>query len=194
MNVIRLAGRACFAAVFVAHGWSVASRPPEQLAATQATLDRLAPLLRRVLPRAWADKVPTEAANLSRTLGAIEAAAGVCYGLSILPRTTAGVLAAAVVPQVVTAARTPDAAERRRGLTQSLALLGGAVVATQEGRTRVSAARRAVRGAKALGRGYGRYLRGVGTVTAVAGAAVGRHVRADAARLRRASANRGGTR
>ncbi|MCL2315976.1 MAG: hypothetical protein FWC46_02670 [Actinomycetia bacterium] len=132
MNLILLAGRALFAAYFVVDGADRAGRTPEQLSSAQDTLDAWLPRLRRVVPPRLADRVPADAATWMKALGGLEIAAGVCYGLNVLPRPAAAVLAAASLPAAATGLLTSDPARGREAATHGLALLGAAIVATQE--------------------------------------------------------------
>jgi len=131
MNLIQVAGRACFAAFFVVHGAGVRTPTPEATVRVQARIDRALGLARRVVPAAWLEQLPTDAATWLRWLGTAEMGAGVCYGLNIARRPAAGVLALASLPHVAEGALADDPTARRDGLLRGLALLGGSLAAAQ---------------------------------------------------------------
>jgi len=142
MNLPQVAGRACFAAFFVVHGMDVRTPTPEAIGRTQVRIDRVAGLARRVVPAAWLDQVPTDAATWLRWLGTAEIAAGACYGLNVARRPAAAVLALASVPHVAEGALADDSTARRDGLLRGLALLGGSLAAAQAAAPRPAAVTR----------------------------------------------------
>jgi uncharacterized membrane protein YphA (DoxX/SURF4 family) len=168
MNVVRMVGRACFAAFFIADGMKVAGRPAAELTGVQRTMDKMLPVVRRLAPDYVAKRLPDDATVWARWIGTAEIAAGVCYGSGFLARPAAAALCAASVPQVLAAAVEKDPEARQQTLIRGVALLGAAMVGTQDMGGRTSLLRRAVRGATAMGRAEMRVARSVVTASAKA--------------------------
>jgi uncharacterized membrane protein YphA (DoxX/SURF4 family) len=152
MNVVRMMGRACFAAFFVVDGLKVAQRPHAELAGVHPVMDTLVPLARRLAPEWVAQRLPDDAAVWARWIGTAEIAAGVCYGSGVLARPAAAVLCAASVPHVLAGLSGEDPQVRQQRLLHGLALLGGALVATQDKPHRRGIVSRGVHGAARLGK------------------------------------------
>ncbi|MCL1840475.1 MAG: hypothetical protein FWF75_01820 [Propionibacteriaceae bacterium] len=166
MNVVRTAGRACFAAFFVVDGLRMADRSEQDLAGVQAVMDRVLPTVRRLAPTWVSDRLPDDAVTWSKAIGSAQAAAGACYGANVLARPAAAVLALASVPQVLAGLTCKDPHQRRDIMLHGLALLGAALVATQEPSRRRSLMGAAFRGIAAVDVLEARAVRRVGSAAA----------------------------
>ena len=166
MNVVRTAGRACFAAFFVMDGLQMAQRTPDAAAGAQAVLDKVMPVVRRIAPSWVVERLPADAVAWSKAVGMAELTAGLCYGMNAFSRPAAAALALASVPQVLSGLASDSSEERRDHMLRGLALLGAALVATQEKPRRRGLVHRALRGFVAVDALEARAVRRVGSAAA----------------------------
>lgn len=148
MSLLRFAGRLLYSAYFVQDGYNLLTKPDQNVAQVEATIDRVVPAVQSFLPPDAADRVPEDARTWTRLLGGAQILGGLAYATGIARRPGAILLAAATLPRLVGAAT--DSSDRSGLLTQ-LALFGGAVVATQDTAGRPGLAWRAEQSRRAIG-------------------------------------------
>lgn len=125
MSVVRRVARPLLASMFVVGGVDQLKHPSSKSEAARPVVGRLAPLLR----------LPEDTELLVRANGVLMAGAGTMLALGRLPRLSAAVLAASLVPTTISAHRyweeeDPQArAQQRVHLLKNLGLLGGLLLA-----------------------------------------------------------------
>ncbi len=137
MNLIRLVARPLLAAPFIADGWSALRDPSPHVERAEA----LTPLVEKAGFTLSEDRLTL----VTRALGAVTVAAGVALALGKGQRTAAAVLAGAALPLAVVnnpvwqASSREERHDTRQGLTRSLALFGGLLIASTDREGRPSA-------------------------------------------------------
>jgi uncharacterized membrane protein YphA (DoxX/SURF4 family) len=129
MNLIRFTARALLSSYFIAQGLGALKNPEQASVELQGCLDSVKPLADKVLPADLAAKLPEQGADLVKVQGVAQMAAGLGFGVNLLRRPAAGVLAATMVPKVL--ASLPKRGEKTDvgELVTNLALFGAAVLA-----------------------------------------------------------------
>jgi len=156
MTLVRFAGRALYSAFFIADGYKSFTQPDTYVAEVKRTIDAVMPAARKVLPDEVNDRLPEDTRSWVRILAGVQVAAGAAYTLNILRRPAAVALGLTMVPHVVASlpSRSLPAAQRTRSrgnLLRNLALLGGAVIASQDTQGQPSLVYRARYGWQQLG-------------------------------------------
>lgn len=147
MNLVRAIGRLLLGGFFVSHGYRAVRDPEHLVPAAQPLTDRLVPFAQKTLPPEAASYIPEDAATLVRLNGAATLVGGLGIVTGIGRRGAASLVAASMIPHVVAA--NPKAAplgerDARRSLfMRNLALLGAALVVSQDTQGRPSLAWRA---------------------------------------------------
>src|SRR4051794_4519534 len=167
MAISRLFARPMLASMFIVGGIDSVRNASTKAGAAEPVTERLVPLLQRVVPQ-----LPSDPATLVRLNGAAQVAAGIGLASGRLPRLSAAVLAATLVPTTAAGHRfweKSDPSERaaqRIHFFKNVSMLGGLIIASgdtegQPGilwRTR-RAAKDARREARQLARGARREAR-----------------------------------
>jgi putative oxidoreductase len=130
MAISRVFARPMLASMFITGGIDSIRNASSKAAAAEPVTEKLAPLLQRVLPQ-----LPSDPATLVRLNGVVQVAAGVGLASGRLPRISAAVLAATLVPTTAAGHRfweKQDPAERaaqRVHFFKNVSMLGGLVIA-----------------------------------------------------------------
>jgi uncharacterized membrane protein YphA (DoxX/SURF4 family) len=137
MNLVRFAGRIAFSAFFVAEGYQAFTKPQEHLGNGSQTLDELLPKATQILPESVSAKIPTDQQTLTRVIGGTEMFAGIAYGIGFARRPAALALAGATLPSALASLGEVKLRDVLHGKNimpalQRVALVGAAVVATQD--------------------------------------------------------------
>jgi len=138
MNILRMVARPLLAAPFIADGISAVRDPDPHV--------ERAHVVTPLLERAGVEVDDSQLRLATRVVGAVTTLAGVSLALGKGVRTSAAVLATVAVPLAVvnnpvwTASTSDERRLLRRGLTRSLALFGGLVIASTDRQGRPSAA------------------------------------------------------
>ncbi|MDN6566294.1 MAG: DoxX family membrane protein [Actinomyces sp.] len=137
MNILRMVARPLLAAPFIADGISAVRDPDPHV--------ERAGVLTPLLERAGIEVEESQLRLATRVLGGVTTLAGVSLALGKGVRTSAAVLATVAVPLAVvnnpvwTATSPQERRLQRRGLSRSLALFGGLVIASTDRQGRPSA-------------------------------------------------------
>lgn len=146
MSLLSFAGRVLFSAYFVADGYKLLTKPDQNAELIAPALDRVVPAVQSILPPDAADRVPEDLRTWTRILGITQIVGGVAYATGIGRRPGALALAAASLPGLIGAASESD----RSGVLARAALVGAAVVGTQDTAGRPSLAWRAEQSRRAV--------------------------------------------
>jgi uncharacterized membrane protein YphA (DoxX/SURF4 family) len=130
MSIIHVVPRVLLAGYFGYTGWKALRSPDEFDADVQPTVDKLIPLAKRILPEPLGQQVPGDAPALVKCLAITRLAGSAMLATGIGRRIGAGLLAATVVPQIVTAAQADEGREEL--LATDAALLGGTLLAAAD--------------------------------------------------------------
>lgn len=137
MSFLRFLGRSLFASAFVADGVKKVTSPAEEASSAEAFTSKMSPLVQKAVPAEYASQVPQDSETWVRIAGALQVAGGAMFATGIFRRLGAFLLIPASILNVAIAYPSKDAsseekkAGRSKALTQA-ALLGAAVVATQD--------------------------------------------------------------
>ncbi len=148
MSVVRRIGRPMLAAMFVYGGLDQLRHPGGRAETAAPVIDKLAPVLR----------LPDDRELLVRVNGATMAGAGSLLALGRLPRLSAAVLAASLVPTTLAAHRfweqddPAQRAQQKLHFLKNLGMLGGLLIAAVDTEGRPGLPWRARRAAKDAGR------------------------------------------
>lgn len=145
MNLLRGVGRMLLGGYFIATGVKAVRDPSEFAEAAQPVADQVMPLVRRVLPDDLSSVLPEDTATLVRVNGALAVLGGLGMATGIGSRGGATLAAASMVPHVLASTgKAAKLSELPKGvLLRNLALLGAALVVSQDTRGRPSIAWRA---------------------------------------------------
>ncbi len=145
MNLFRTAARLMMSSYFVVSGVSDALRPDPESAKAEALATKLAPTAQRILPPDLAVRIPDDPKSLVRVCGATRAIGGVSLATGIGRRVGAGLVALSLLPQVFGSrpSKLRGSADNSSEFLVNLALMGGAVLASQDLNGRPSLAWRA---------------------------------------------------
>lgn len=124
---------------FIANGVKAARDPEPFVAAAQPLADKLVPLAERVVPAEVADYVPRDTATLVRLNGVASALGGLGMATGIATRGGGTLAAVSMVPHVLAGRHSDlDRAAARSLTLRNVALLGAALVVSQDTRGRPS--------------------------------------------------------
>ena len=134
MNLLRFVGRTLLAGYVVSTGLWAVRRPDDFVPAADPLAEKVVPLLQRSLPPAATAYVPQDTRSLVRLNGAAQVAGGLAMFTGIGRRPGACVAAATMLPHVLTSksAAGYDRSAQRALLAKNLALLGAALVVSQD--------------------------------------------------------------
>lgn len=136
MNLLRFVGRSLLAGFFVSNGLKAVRKPDEMVDAAEPIAEKFVPFAQRNLPPAAAAYLPTDTRSLVRLTGAAQVAGGLAMFTGVGRRPGACLAALAMVPHVLAAnPRAVPAGQReaaRSVFVRNLALLGAALVVSQD--------------------------------------------------------------
>ncbi len=148
MTIVRLAARPLLASMFVMGGLDALRNAGKKADAAEPVTDRLVPLLRKAIPQ-----LPEDPATLVRINGAAQLGAALMLATGRLPRTSATVLAATLVPTTAAGHRFWEEKDPQRKATQRIqffknaSMLGGLLLAAVDTEGKPGVAWRARRAA-----------------------------------------------
>jgi uncharacterized membrane protein YphA (DoxX/SURF4 family) len=149
MAISRLLARPMLASMFVVGGLDSVRNAKKKAGAAEPVTDRLVPLLQKAVPQ-----LPSDPATLVRLNGAVQVAAGLALATGRLPRISAALLAASLVPTTAAGHRfweQSDPAARagqRIHFFKNVSMLGGLIIAAGDTEGQPGVAWRARRVAK----------------------------------------------
>jgi len=160
MNVLRGIGRLLLGSFFIVNGVKAIREPAPLVPSAEPLAERLVPFAQRTLPPSVAAYVPEDTTTLVRANGALGVVGGLGMATGIGRRGAAGLAALSMVPHVL-AANPRGAAPSEQGIRRSLflrnlALLGAALVVSQDTAGQPSLAWRATAPRARLAREAGR--------------------------------------
>ncbi len=137
MSLLRFAGRTMLASFFVVQGAKAVVNPEPLVADAEPIARSVVPLVQKVAPPSVAGYIPEDTKTLVRVSGAAQVVGGLMLATGIGRRLGAGVLGLSMVPHVIaarprkaTSIEDRDAAKSQ--LLRNVALLGGAILASQD--------------------------------------------------------------
>lgn len=136
MTLLRFVARSMLASYFIVNGVKALREPENQAAAAEPIARKVLPLAQSVLPKQAAVYLPQDTTGLVKCTGVAQIVGGLSLATGLGRRIGAGVLAATMVPYVVTSNPMKVAAAERATaqslLTKNVALLGGVLLAAQD--------------------------------------------------------------
>lgn len=137
MSLLRFVARSLFASYFIVDGLRAATKPTETAPEAEAFVEKAVPLVQRIVPAPYSSSVPEDATQWVRISGAAKVLGGVMFATGVGRRLGAVLLAKACVLDVAIAWPAKDAPHDERksaqkGALRHLALLGGALLASQD--------------------------------------------------------------
>lgn len=155
MNLTRATGRSMLASFFVVNGAKAAAKPDALVADAEPIARKAVPLLQRVAPPSVANYIPEDTRTLVRATGAAQVLGGLGLATGMGRRLSATLLSASMVPHVMASrpAKGASAEERtaaRSVMLRNVALLGAALIASQDTQGRPSLGYRANKQAHAI--------------------------------------------
>lgn len=137
MNVIRVAGRWMLASYFIVSGFKSITNPEPLVSDAEPLVGTAIPLAMKAAPTQVHGFIPTDAKTWVRIDGAAQLLGGLGLGTGIGRRLGALLVSAAMAPHVIAAwpaknATADEKAEGRRHVLRNAALLGGALIASQD--------------------------------------------------------------
>lgn len=139
MNLLRGVGRILLGGFFIANGVKAVRDPGQFVPAAQPLADKVVPLAQRALPPEAAAYVPQDTATLVRVNGIASVLGGLGMATGISTKGGGALAAASMLPHVVAAKESgADADASRSLLVRNLALLGAAIVVSQDTRGKPS--------------------------------------------------------
>lgn len=137
MNLIRVAGRWMLASYFIVLGTKSVLKPAPLVADADPLVAKFAPLAKSLAPQRFSGLVPENTSTFIRIDGAMQVLGGIGLATGLGRRFGAVLISAAMVPHVVASLpHRGDSAEQltesRNQLLRNAALLGGALIATQD--------------------------------------------------------------
>ena len=163
MTLVRLAARPMLASMFFVGGLDAVRNAGQRADAAEPVTDKIAPLLRKYVPQ-----LPDDPKSLVRINGAAQMAAAFMLATGRMPRLSAAVLAASLVPTTAAGHRFWEEQDPQKKATQRIhffknaSMLGGLLLAAvdTEGKPGVAwRARRAASDVRREARGLARTAR-----------------------------------
>lgn len=157
MSLLRFLARSLFASHFISEGVKAVTKPAESAPQAEAFTSTVAPMLQRVVPADVASYVPERAETWVRIAGVAQIAGGAMFATGIGRRLGAVLLAKASVLNLAIAMPDKDASKGvkdavRPEVLRHAALLGAAILATQDTQGKPSLAWRTNHAAKVTGK------------------------------------------
>ncbi|GAA1398121.1 DoxX family membrane protein [Luteococcus peritonei] len=155
MTLIRAAGRTMLASFFIVNGAKAAAKPEPLVADAEPIARKVVPLVQQVAPPSVANYVPEETKQLVRLTGVAQVLGGLGLATGLGRRASATLLSASMVPHVLASrpakgATAEQKAAARSVMLRNIALLGGALIASQDTQGKPSLAWRASHEARQL--------------------------------------------
>lgn len=155
MNLTRAAGRTMLASFFVVNGAKAAAKPDALVADAEPIARKAVPLAQRVAPPSVANYIPEDTKTLVRATGVAQVLGGLGLATGLGRRAGATLLSASMVPHVLASrpakgASTEEKTAARSVMLRNVALLGAALIASQDTQGKPSLAWRADHQAKAI--------------------------------------------
>ncbi len=132
MSLFRFAARSLLASYFVANGVNALRNPDDYAETAKPVLDVAVPACRRVLPPEAASFLPDDATGVVRLTAAAQIVGGFCLATGLARRLGAGLLAASMVPRVISRNPVTGSAADRAAFGTDVALLGGVALASMD--------------------------------------------------------------
>lgn len=132
MSLFRFAARSLLASYFVVNGVNALRRPEDYADSAKPVLEVAVPACRRVLPAEAASFLPDDATGVVRLTGAAQIVGGFCLATGLARRLGAGLLAASMVPTVISHNPLTGSPADRAEFGTDLALLGGVALASMD--------------------------------------------------------------
>jgi putative oxidoreductase len=148
MTIVRLAARPMLASMFFVGGLDAVRKPAQRADVAEPVTDRLAPLIRKYLPQ-----LPEDPQSLVRINGAAQMAAAFMLATGRMPRISAALLAASLVPTTAAGHRFWEEQDQQKKAGQRIqffkntSMLGGLLLAAVDTEGRPGVAWRARRAA-----------------------------------------------
>jgi uncharacterized membrane protein YphA (DoxX/SURF4 family) len=120
------------ASYFVINGVKAVRTPAAFADTAEPIVEKVVPAARRFLPKEAASFLPTDATSVARALGAAQIAGGISLATGLGRRLGAAVLAATMVPRVVTNNPLKAAGDERTRFGADIAVLGGVALAAMD--------------------------------------------------------------
>lgn len=136
------------ASFFVINGVKTVLKPEPLLADAEPIVEKVVPLAQRVAPPSVAGYIPEDTQTLVRLTGAAQVLGGLSLATGLGRQMGAAILAASMVPHVIASRPSKNATADERATSRSImlrniALLGAAVIASQDTEGKPSLAWRA---------------------------------------------------
>lgn len=143
------------ASFFIVNGAKAASKPGAFVAEAEPIVRKVVPLVRQVAPPSVANYVPEETKQLVQLTGAAQVLGGLGLATGLGRRGAASILSASMVPHVLASrprkgASAEEKTAARSVMLRNVALLGAALIASQDTQGKPSIAWRASHEARAL--------------------------------------------
>ncbi|GAA4907285.1 hypothetical protein GCM10025789_28490 [Tessaracoccus lubricantis] len=153
MSLLRFVARSLFASYYISEGVKAVTKPADTAPDAEAFTHKVAPLIQRVVPADLASYVPEKAETWVRISGVAQIVGGAMFATGLGRRIGALLLAKASVLNLAVSMpgkhATQEAKEHARPeILRNAALLGAAVLATQDLQGRPSLAWRSAHAAK----------------------------------------------
>lgn len=137
MSIIRFVGRTMLASYFIANGAKSIVSPEPLVADARPLIDKAIPTIKGLVPAEYADKIPTDPKDLVRLNGAVQALGGLALFTGLGRRFGAGLIALSMLPHVTASkplegATAEEKKANRNNTMRNVALLGGALIASQD--------------------------------------------------------------
>lgn len=145
------------ASFFVVNGAKAATKPDALVADAEPIARKVVPLVQQVAPPSVANYVPEETKTLVRATGVAQVLGGLGLATGLGRRLSAGLLSASMVPHVLASrpaqgATAEEKTAARSVMLRNVALLGAALIASQDTQGKPSLGYRANKQAQALSR------------------------------------------
>lgn len=155
MSLTRFAARTMLASYFIVNGAKSVTNPAPLVADAQPIVDKAVPAAKRLAPAEVSAYIPEDTKTLVRLNGAMQVLGGLGLATGIGRRLGALMIAGAMAPHVLASnplqgADANEKAEKRKVALRNVALMGGALLASQDLEGRPSLSWRAEQGKKSL--------------------------------------------
>lgn len=181
MNLVRGIGRLLLGGFFIVQGAKAVKDPTQFAAAAEPIAERFVPLAQRALPPEASAYVPEDPATLVRLNGAASVLGGLGMATGLSRRGGAYLAAASMIPHVLAANPTWATASEKNAarsiFVRNLALLGAALIVSQDTAGQPSLAWRAADTRRRLAREADRTAKAVSRETGNTGKALAKDIK-----------------
>jgi uncharacterized membrane protein YphA (DoxX/SURF4 family) len=129
MSLLRFTARTMLASYFVINGIKAVRNPRDFTESAQPVVDKVLPPLKSALPSEAAGFLPADAVGVARYTGIAQIIGGIGLATGAGRRVSAALLAATMLPEVLTNNPIKAAADERAKFGADVALLGGVALA-----------------------------------------------------------------